>query len=171
MIRRRAPPRTAFEVSLLEISAVIDLGHAQRDRRSQRLGGDPRAAVQDQRHRNAPADLVRAASRSRLALAARLDVDIADADGQQVDARGRDELGRRVRVGRKPAVRRSASSRRTGQLAQLALDGNARAMGQPRDRGDAPGQVIRIGASGSASITRLKPASIAARPNRRAGTR
>ena len=65
-------------------------------------------------------------------------MDIADADGQQVDARGGDEFGRGRRVGGSPAVRRSTiSGRTTRQLAKLALDGDAPRMGQPRDLGDA----------------------------------
>ena len=43
------------EVSLLEIGPVVDLGNAQGDGRAQGIGGDTRAAVEDQRNGEAPA--------------------------------------------------------------------------------------------------------------------
>ena len=54
---------------------------------------DARPTVEDQRHRNSPVDLLQQ-RQVKAVPAPRLDVDIADADGQQVNSRGRDELGR-----------------------------------------------------------------------------
>ena len=45
------------EIPPLEVGAVVDLGHAQRDGLAQRIGGDPGAAVQDERDLDPPADL------------------------------------------------------------------------------------------------------------------
>ena len=102
-------------------------------------------------------------SRSRPALPARHDVDIPDADGQQVDPRGRDELGRRRRVGAKPpcggppepppaAVRPARPRRRRLAHAPAA-----------RDRATRRDIVLGAAPPDRPSMTRLKPASIAAR--------
>ena len=50
-----------LQVSLLEVCAEIDLGHAQGDGRAERFGRDARPAVEDQRDRHAPVDLLQQA--------------------------------------------------------------------------------------------------------------
>ncbi len=90
------------------------------------------------------------------------DMHVADADCQQIDAGGRDEVGRRHRLTHETTFRRSPGGS-ARKLADLGLDRDAPVMGQ-----DAPVRRrarTRSGgdASGSVGMTRLNPASIAAR--------
>ncbi len=73
------------EVPLFQVRAIVHLGHAQGDGTLQRGGGDAGAAVQDERCAHAGGDGFQAVEVEG-ALAFDQDVDVADADGQQIDA-------------------------------------------------------------------------------------
>ncbi len=65
-----------------------------------------------------------------------LGVHVADAHGQNVDPRGRDESRRLFRVG-ETSFPAAVARKARGKLAELGLDGNSAGMRQPGEEGDA----------------------------------
>ena len=70
-----------------------------------------------------------------------LDMDIADAHGQEVDPGGLGKLGRQGRV-REGSARRSVPGEARGELADLGLDGDPVRVGKAGQRGDPPGVAV-----------------------------
>ena len=115
------------QITLLEVSPVVHLGHAQADGLAKGAGGDSGPPVQDQRD----LDLAMkrsSRSRSRSCVPSNFHMDVADAHGQQVDARGSDKACRELRVGQASFSAMPGKARR--QLAELGLDGNPVCMGK-----------------------------------------
>jgi len=83
-------PAHGPQIALLEVSPVIDLGHTQTDGLAQGAGGDSCSPVQEERELDLPMDL-REPAQVEILRPINLDMDVADAHGQEVDPGGRDE--------------------------------------------------------------------------------
>ena len=110
------------QIALLEDRAVIHFGHPDRDRLAQQVVGDAGAAVQHERNVDGAPDCLQVVEVERRP-AGKRDMDVADADGEKVDAGRAHEVAGAHRVGLLAlAMRKGWMACR--QFAELGLDGD-----------------------------------------------